>query len=90
LDRRDWLDRGDGVFVDDLRLAISREKNAKDVERSHIALKLDAVLEKHSHGNLAILKVTEKYVLDRLNPFYCHMKLPFLILVIAKTAGASL
>ena len=78
------------MFVDDLRLAISREKNAKDVERSHIALKLDAILEKHSHGNLAILKVTEKYILDRLNPFYCHMELPFLILVIAKTAGASL
>jgi hypothetical protein len=90
LDRREWLDNGDGLLVDELRLAIPREQNAEAVEGGHVALELNPALEKHRHRNLAILKVPEEHLLDRLDPLYCHGEFPFLIPVTAATTGALL
>jgi len=90
LDRREWVDRGDGLLVDDLRLAISRQQNAETVEGSHIALEFDPVLEKHSHRDLMDLKVPEKHLLDSLDPLYGHSELPSLFIVTAATTGTLL
>ena len=84
------MDGRDGLLVDDLRLAISRQQDAEPVKGGHIALELDPVLEEHGHRNPMVLKVPEKHVLNSLDSLYCHLELPFLILVIAETAGASL
>jgi hypothetical protein len=90
LNRREWLDRGDGVLIDELRLPISRKQNAEAVEHGHVALELDAVHKKHCHRNPMILKVPEEHLLDRLDPLYCHGEFPFLALATAATAGALL
>jgi hypothetical protein len=88
LDRREWLYRGDSVLIDELRLPIPGEQNAEVVERGHVALELDAVCKKHYYRNLAVLKVPEEHLLDRLDPLYCHGKFPFLFLITAETLGA--
>ena len=77
------------MLVDDLRLAVAREENAEAVEGGHVALELDPVLEKHRHGNLMVLKVTEKHLLNRLGPLYCHVGFPSPFLFTAETLGMS-
>ena len=90
LDRRQWLDRGDGLLVNELRLPISREQNAEAVERSHVALELDPTFEKHYHRDLMILKVSEEHLLNSLGPLYCHAEIPSMNLVTSETLHASL
>jgi hypothetical protein len=75
------------VLIDDLRLAFSREQNAKVVERGYVALELDAVLEKHRHRNLMVLKMPEKHLLDRLDSLYRHVESLSLFLIIAEALG---
>jgi len=60
LDWREGLDSGNGLLVDDLRLAISREQNAEAVEGGHVALELDAVCKNHRHSDLVVLKMPEE------------------------------
>ncbi len=84
------MDRGDGLLVDDLRLAISRQQDAEPVKGGHIALELDPVLEEHGHRNPMVLKVPEKHVLDSLDPLYCHGEFPFLVLVTTAIMETSL
>jgi hypothetical protein len=90
LDWRKWIDRRNGVLVNELGLSTARKQNAKAVEEDYRALELDPVFEEHGHRNLTVLKVPEEHILNRLDPLYCHVEFLSLILVIAETAGASL
>ncbi len=66
------------MLIDELRLPIPREQNAEAVEHSHVALELDPAFEKHRYGNLMVLKVPEKHLLNRVGPLYCHVEFPSL------------
>jgi hypothetical protein len=59
-------DRGDGVLVDQLRVAIPPQQDAEIVEPRHDALEFNAIDQKNRQRNFAFTNVIEKGVLEIL------------------------
>ena len=53
-------DGGDGVFVDDLLLAVGAEHHGKAVKTGHGAPQLKAIHEEHGHGDILLAGLCEK------------------------------
>ncbi len=66
LQRRARHDRGDGVLVDELRMAVAAQQHAKIVELGDDALELDAVDQKNRQRSLLLANVIEERVLKVL------------------------
>ena len=59
-------DGGDGVLVDQLRLAVAAQQHAEIVEPAHHALQLDAVDQEDGEGRLGLADAVEEGVLQVL------------------------
>jgi hypothetical protein len=64
LDRSARHDRGNGVFIDKLRVAVPAKKDTEIIEPSYDPLKLDAVHEKDGQRRLIFSDMVEKSVLE--------------------------
>jgi len=66
LNRLTGHDRGDGVFVDQLRMVIAAQQNAKIIEPNDNALQLHTVHQKDSDRHFDFAHVIEKHILKIL------------------------
>src|ERR1700678_4051690 len=62
----------DGVLVDELRVAVSPQQDAKIVEPGYHPLQLDAIHEKDREGDFGFTDMIEECVLQILCAFGCH------------------
>jgi hypothetical protein len=59
-----WHDRGYGVLVDELRVAVAAQKQAEIVEPGHYALQLHAVHQEYREWNFGLADMVQKRVLQ--------------------------
>ena len=64
MDRSTRHNRGYGVLVDELRVAVASQEHTKIIEPGHDPLQLDAVDEEYRERNLVLADVVEKRVLQ--------------------------
>jgi hypothetical protein len=77
-----WLARhnsGYGVLINELRMAITPEQDAKVVEPRHDALQFHAIHQEYSQRSLVFPNVVQKRVLEALNALGSHDCCPLLI-----------